>query len=183
MSRVMNRFIGADTFIDLLAFLESFSTMFAGFKVRASRVAAMLRAPSTCFVVVSSTEVVSLDEAVVLHEQLEKVGMPFGALLVNRVRPSYVAPEALDGLAARLLSAANGVEDLGSSATIEHAAERIEQACRDYAMLAEIDAARISEVQGRLGESGSQVWTVPLFDGDVHDIESLAAFADHVFDG
>ena len=55
------------------------------------------------------------------------------------------------------------------------------RACQDYAVLSEMDAARVEAVTRRLGADGDQVWTVPLFDGDVHDLESLAAFADHVF--
>jgi anion-transporting ArsA/GET3 family ATPase len=183
LGRVMNRFIGAGTFIELLNFIESFSTMFGGFKVRANRVAAMLRSRKTSFVIVSSTEVVSLDEAVSLHAHLHANGMPFGGLLVNRVRTPYLTPEELDGLSARLVTAAEQLtgDAAVDAVTLQGAAERVERACQGYALLAEIDSARVTEVTQRLGEDGARVWTVPLFEGDVHDIESLAAFADNVF--
>jgi anion-transporting ArsA/GET3 family ATPase len=183
LARVMNRFIGASTFTELLTFIESFATMFGGFKHRANRVAAMLRSPTTGFVIVSSTEVVSLDEAVVLHGYLQKAGMPFGALLINRVRPAYLTPEELDGLQARLLKAAQELQGGSalSAAQAKAASERVARACEDYAVLSEVDASRVAEVTQRLGADAEHLWTVPLFDGDVHDIPSLAAFADHVF--
>ena len=179
---VMNRFIGVETFMGLLGFIESFGTMFGGFSARASRVAEMLRAPSTAFVIVTSTETVALDEAVSLHSQLSRRHMPFGALLVNRVRPAYLAPEDLDGLAERLTQAAAGVAALRlyEDRELTRATTRVEQACRDYAVLAEVDVERLAALEARLSGDRDKVWQVPLFERDVHDLESLAAFADHV---
>jgi hypothetical protein len=142
----------------------------------------MLRAPSTAFVVVTSTEVVALDEAISLHAQLAERRMPFGAMLVNRVRPPYLQPEDLDGLADRLVASAAGVAalDLYEERQLARAATRVERACRDYAVLAEADIERVSGLEDRLSEDRERIWRVPLFDRDVHDLESLAAFADHV---
>ena len=183
LARVMNRFIGAGTFIELLNFIESFATMFGGFKHRANRVAAMLRSPSTGFVIVTSTEVVSLDEAVSLHGHLHETGMPFAALLINRVRAPYLSTDELEGLQDRLAKAADQLEGdaVLSEAVKQATSEGVARACENYAVLSEMDALRIAEVTERLGDDGGRVWTVPLFEGDVHDIASLAAFADHVF--
>ena len=182
LARVMNRFMGARTFMDILNFVQAFSGMFGGFKERASRVAAMLRAPSTAFVIVSSTEVISLDEATKLHERLRTQSMPFGALLINRVRPPYLSAEGVDALEERLVSLSADLVEVGEDEA-KGLAKRLSEACHDYALLAEVDAQRVKEVTQRLGDDRGCVWTVPLFDGDVHDIASLSAFADHVFEG
>jgi anion-transporting ArsA/GET3 family ATPase len=179
---VMNRFIGVETFMSLLNFIESFGSMFGGFAARAERVAEMLRAPSTAFVVVTSTESVALDEAVSLHAQLATQGMPFGALLVNRVREPYLEASDLDGLSDRLMASAARVPSLHlyEERELKRATKRVERACRDYAVLSQVDGERLVELEARLGGDAGQIWTVPLFDRDIHDLEDLAAFADHV---
>mgnify|MGYP001126672495 CR=1 FL=1 len=180
LARVMNRFVGARTFMDILNFVQAFSGMFAGFKERAKRVAEMLRSPSTGFVIVSSTETVSLSEAASLHAHLKAQDMPFAALLINRLRYPHLASEDLEGLSERFLEGFKRV-DGGEEADLLASAEGLEAACRDYAMLADVDAERVAEIAARFGEDGGNIWTVPLFHQDVHDIASLSAFADHVF--
>ncbi len=184
LESVMNRFIGAQTFLELMAFIDSFGSMFGGFTARAKAVSALLRDPSTAFVVVSSTEDAALTEAMSLHAQLGVEGMPFEAMVVNRVRPAYLRPEDLDGLSDRLMASSSGVPSLRlyEERQLKRAMDRVEAACRDYAVLAEVDAERLTELEGRLKGDAARIWTVPLFDRDVHDIESLAAFADHVFE-
>ena len=180
LARVMNRFVGARTFMDILNFVEAFSGMFAGFKERADRVAEMLRAPTTGFVIVSSTEAVSLEEAVSLRGHLKNQHMPFGALLINGVREPHLAAPDLEGLSQRFFEALERSAEADPS-TMKATAERLEAACRDYAILAEVDAERVADVSERFGADGSKIWRVPLFQNDVHDIASLSAFADHVF--
>ncbi|MDP6943966.1 MAG: ArsA-related P-loop ATPase [Myxococcota bacterium] len=185
IERVMNRFIGAQTFVDLLGFIESFGSMFGGFSDRARSVATLLHAPSTAFVVVTSTDVSALDEAISLRDQFARERMPFEALVVNRMRAPYLDADALEGLSDRLLASTSGVAALRlyEERQLTRACRRVERACRDYAVLARVDAERVRDLADRLGGDGDQIWTVPLFDRDVHDIESLAAFADHVFAG
>ena len=181
LARVMNRFVGARTFMDILTFVQAFSGMFGGFKERAQRVAAMLRSSRTAFVIVSSTELVALKEAMNLYVRLGEQEMPFGALLINRVRPAYLEDDALAALPDRLSALGSKLEGVDPE-RLEATRERVAQACRDYTVLAEVDATRIAEFSERLGSDSDRVWTVPLFDGDVHDIASLSAFADHVFE-
>jgi len=182
---VMNRFIGVETFVSLLNFIESFGSMYGGFAARAKRVAEMLRAPSTAFVVVTSTEALALDEAVALHSRLGTQRMPFGALLVNRVRSPYLEGSQIEGLSDRLMSAAEEVPALRlyEARELKRATRRVERACRDYAVLAEVDGERLVALGERLGADAGQIWTVPLFERDIHDLENLAAFADHVVQG
>ena len=182
LAPVMNRFIGVSTFIDLLNFIEAFSSMFGGFKARADRVSAMLRSPSTGFVIVSSTEAISLNEASALHKKLDTRSMPFGAMIINRVRPPYVSAEEVEALSSRLEAAAERHLNPEDQHEVAQATEAVLDACRDHALVADMDAARIDDVAKILAEDAERLWTVPLFRGDVHDIKGLSDFADHVFE-
>jgi anion-transporting ArsA/GET3 family ATPase len=78
------------TGIDMLAELSHFFRALAGgvtegFGERTRRVAALLRAPETAFVIVTSPEPDPAQEAIYLAEQLERAGMGGGELVVNRV--------------------------------------------------------------------------------------------------
>ena len=181
--RVMNRFIGADTFLALLDFIEAFSALYDGFTQRADRVSELLRSDELGFAIVSSTDHSSIDECTSLYDTLAAKEMPFGALLVNRVREPYLPGGVPAGAAsAHLQTAAAGLLDEGADAeAVASLIARVAGACDDYALLADADAARVSALRARLGDDGDRVWTVPLFDRDIHDLAGLAAFANHVF--
>ncbi len=177
--RGLNKFVGADTFLALLEFIQSFHEMYDGFKERAGRVRTILRSPDVAFIVVTSTEQSSIDEASFFHEQLKRSQMPFGAMVVNRTRQSYLEGTSQAGLAARVAEAVEPHVDTAAPAVGERAAWAVER----YEALAAVDGERTDALRAHLGKTGDSLVPVPLFERDIHDIASLSAFADHVVAG
>jgi hypothetical protein len=153
--------------------------MYAGFKARAQRVKEILRSPDVAFLIVTSTDGAAIDEADYFHEQLKRGGMPFGAVLVNRVRDLHLPAEDIDGLGAHLLEVA---PKIGDRAALEHVAAVAEEAVRDWHILSRVDAQRVDEVRSRfsLRGDGARVVPVRLFDRDIHDIGALARYGEIV---
>ncbi|PIE19151.1 MAG: hypothetical protein CSA66_02965 [Proteobacteria bacterium] len=181
--RGLNRFIGADTFLGLLDFIQSFQEMYGGFKARAARVREILRSDDVAFVIVSTTSRAAIDEATFFYEQLTLNEMPFGAVVVNRVRQSQLCPDQLDDLDRHLIEAARGCPPmrLYDGYQVSRILERAAAACRDYETLAQVDIDRLATVRERFSKDAGRVYPVPLFEKDIHDIASLARFGDHVF--
>ncbi|MFO0751486.1 MAG: ArsA-related P-loop ATPase, partial [Myxococcota bacterium] len=174
--RGLNKFVGADMFLNLLEFIQSFHDMYAGFKARAARVREILRAPDVAFVVVTSTDKAAIDEAVFFYEQLVKGHMPTGGVLVNRVRRPFLNHADAVGLGAHILEVAPKV---GDHAALERVAHTAETAALAWEILARTDQERVTEL-GLALPAGARVVPVPLFARDIHDVETLAQFAEHV---
>jgi len=180
--RGLNRFVGADTFVDLLDFISSFDQMYGGFKARARRVREILRSPDVAFVIVTSTAEAAIDEGGFFYDQLVRGRMPFGAVVVNRVREPFMEDGDLDGLADHLIHAARAADEMKGfdGYHVSRFLERAAHACVDYETLARVDADRVAAVRERFERDRDKVYPVPLFERDIHDIGSLARFADHV---
>ena len=112
--KIVKRIVGSDVLEDTAEFFTNLEGMYEGFKQRAREVAALLQSPSTSFVVVTSPAEESVSEATFFASRLNEAGLPFGALVVNRVHPRFgdgtdVKPRQLaklerDGDVARLLA-------------------------------------------------------------------------------
>lgn len=87
--RVVKRIVGADVLQDTAEFFGNLEGMYDGFKQRARDVANLLRSDATSFVVVTSPAQESVNEATFFATRLNEEGLPFGALVVNRVHPHY----------------------------------------------------------------------------------------------
>jgi len=177
--RGLNKFVGAEMFLNTLEFVQSFHDMYAGFKQRAGRVKEILRSQDVSFLIVTSTDSAAIDEASFFHEQLKRGGMPFGALLVNRVRTEHLAEGEIDGLADHILAVS---PPIGDRAALERVAHVAEEAARDWHVLARVDKARVIELEALMASRGDpgSVIPVPLFQRDIHDIGALSRYAEIV---
>jgi len=174
--RGLNKFVGADMFLNLLEFIQSFHDMYAGFKQRAARVREILRADDVSFVVVTSTDRAAIDEAVFFHGQLARGRMPTGGVLVNRVRQPFLPHAEAVGLGEHVLAV---TPPLGDRHAPERVAAAAERAALSWEVLARTDAQRVAELKQSL-PTAAQVVPVPLFARDIHDLETLTRFAEHV---
>ena len=87
--RIVKRIVGAEVLEDTAEFFNNLEGMYEGFKERAREVSRLLKSPITSFVVVTSPAEESVAEATFFASRLEEAGLPFGALVVNRVHPHY----------------------------------------------------------------------------------------------
>lgn len=87
--KVVKKIVGAEVLDDTAEFFGNLEGMYDGFKERAREVAALLKSRSTSFVVVTSPAEESVQEATFFAARLNEAGLPFGALVVNRVHPRY----------------------------------------------------------------------------------------------
>jgi anion-transporting ArsA/GET3 family ATPase len=85
--KIVQRIVGTDVLKDTAEFFGSLEGMYDGMKQRAREVANLLRSDVTSFIVVTSPSEDSVNEATFFASRLNESGLPFGALVVNRVHP------------------------------------------------------------------------------------------------
>ena len=107
---------------------------------RGAHVKALLHSPGTAFLLVTSLEREPVAETIYFHERMREAGLPFAALVVNRVRePVGDDPEPLD-LEPALLA-------------------KVQASAAEAALLAARDAEGLERLRGALGDP--VVVTVP----------------------
>jgi anion-transporting ArsA/GET3 family ATPase len=161
-----DRYLGLQFLADVSEFFLAFESMYAGFKERAAAVHALLRAPSSGFVLVASPARVAIDEALYFHRRLAEADMPFVATVVNRVHPDPA--EAGGG---RKRSRGRG----GSAQVEPELAQALLSAYGDLHRLARAERRVISRLEV---DTGEPLVLVPEMESDVHDLRGLAQVGD-----
>ncbi len=182
----VGRFLGAEVFLQILAFLDSFSSMYDGFAERSRSVESFLRSDELAFLIVTAPERSALEEALFLRTTLEQNGMPFGAFVVNRVHLPYLPED--DGEGARGATSltdqrleqhfARALSQSTSQVTEERArqiAARVVARRRDMHALVERDRANLDLLRAEVGDE--HILLVPHFPEDIHDLHGLRRFA------
>jgi anion-transporting ArsA/GET3 family ATPase len=173
--RRLARFVGSAFLEDMARFFIEFNAVLGGFRERAHEVATILRQPDVGFVLVSSAEPMSVDEAIFFHERLVQSRMPLGGFVVNRVHQRGPAAPGRELLIERL-SARPELRGYSPDDVVQVAAD-FDRTYREFQALAEIDATQIERL-ARASGGAAPVVTVPFFDRDVYDVEGLAAMVD-----
>ena len=168
--KLVDRFLGLQFLQDLSEFFLAFEGMYDGFKERAARVHALLRDPSSGFVLVAGPSVQALEEALYFRRRLDEKAMPFVAHVLNRVHPDP-AQEGAGRRPGRASREARIEPDL---------AERLAEVFRDQQTLAGVDQKRVDRLEV---ETGERPILVPELEQDVHDLRGLAVVAEAIFAG
>lgn len=157
-----DRALGLQFLRDLSEFFLAFDGMYDGFKERAAAVHALLRLPSSGFLVVGSPQAQALAEVEYFHARLLEKGMPFVGFVVNRVHGPGSPRASRGGSLASGSGLARGLAD------------RLAQLYREQQALARAEERAIArlEVDSRTG-----ALRVPELDADVHDLRDLAQVA------
>jgi anion-transporting ArsA/GET3 family ATPase len=166
---IFARVTGVDMLGQLSGFFRSLSGVLDGFGERTRKVSALLRAPSTTFMVVSSPEAEPAREAEFLLERLARTDMPVGELIVNRVNVHSLHGVPAEELTEKLAPA------LG-----RQLATRVSSNLADFDLLADRDSRAIERLSHAWG-AGEPI-VVPQLDEDVQDLLGLARIAEHLFD-
>jgi anion-transporting ArsA/GET3 family ATPase len=164
----LRRITGVDLLADLSTFFGLLGDMTEDFKVRAAQVEKMLKADTTAFVLVTSAQSDSIDEAIWFRRTLEEGGLPFAGVIVNRVHHDTVGDADPGDVGAAL----DGALD-------PELAVQVVQNFRDYHLLAVHDTHNIERLTADLG--GQPALLVPHLDDDVHDITGLLRVHRYLF--
>lgn len=176
----VSRFVGADTFLGILEFLQSFSGMTSGFTERARRVRTMMGQADVSFVLLSGPERASIDEGLYFYRKLKERNMPFGAFVVNRVRTGFVSDTADAHLLAASMWSVPAVR-IYSRPLVDRVAEKLAKAVEEYSKLVHGDTRQLSYIRSQLPDP-DVVYPVPYFDRDIHDIGGLFRFQRHLLE-
>jgi anion-transporting ArsA/GET3 family ATPase len=165
---VLRRVTGVDLMEDLSVFFSALSGVLDGFRERAAGVKQLLGDPATTFLIITSPEREPVEEAIFFRGKLREAGMPFGALVVNRVHPLAEGGDEVDEAA---LAA-----ELGGDAAL---ARKVARTLREFRVLAHRDTAAVQRLREDVGDDDPIL--VPHLDGDVHDVDGLVAVHRHLF--
>jgi anion-transporting ArsA/GET3 family ATPase len=174
--KTLSRFTGVEMLQELADFLVSLAPMYDVFKERAAAVKELLGSDETAFVLVSSPDPLTVEEAIYFHTLLRQNKMPVAAIVANRVN-TCAAPSGeegqrqIDGLAAHLAGATSGFP--------EPVEARLLKAIADTRLLAEVDAASLERIER--GCAPTPLVRVRRFERDIHDLAGLWAFDRQLF--
>jgi anion-transporting ArsA/GET3 family ATPase len=170
-SRIVSKILGGQLLRDISAFVAALDTMFGGFRERADITYALLKEPTTAFVVVAAPERDALREAAYFVDRLESEGMPLAGVVVNRMQT--LAAPALSG--SRAAAASEQLEDRSSTADDgDDLAGLTPALLRLHADLAAVATRHDGHVRRFVaGHPGVRLSTVPASATDIHDLEGL----------
>lgn len=159
--RAVSTVVGTDVVNDVIAFFQAFEGMEEGFRKRAERVQSLLEDPRTTFVLVTSPHHDRVTEASWFVERLKAAGMSVSVLIANRVHPRFREPDGGP------FPSVGGLEELRQLLVN---LEQLESA-------AESEEAALDQLRK---DALAPLRSVPLLDGDVHDIAGLEVVARHL---
>ncbi len=164
----LRRVTGVDLLADLSTFFILLGDMTDDFSLRATQVEQMLRANTTAFLLITSAQPESIEEASWFHRTLEEGGLPFAGVVVNRVHHDMLGDREPGDVAPALES------ELESDLAL-----RVARNFHDYHVLARRDERNIDRFATEL--DGRPLLLVPHFDDDVHDVEGLLRMHRYLF--
>jgi anion-transporting ArsA/GET3 family ATPase len=183
--QVADRVLGSQFLEDIAEFFILFQTMYEGFVQRASAVERLLRDKRTTFVVVSTLEAAPVSEAEFFIQVLTAKRFNLGALVLNKVMPSYLLDEQAEERAASLCEEAGEIARMeGLASSLETDEEQLSRVLyevaanfRNFAMVARRESGLRKELQVR----PEVVASVPEFEGDIHDVAGLLRLGEKIW--
>ncbi len=165
----LQRLTGIDVLRDMQAFFDAIGPLRDGFVTRATAVRQLLRDDATHFVVITSPEPVPAAEALALRRHLDQAGMPFRAVIVNRVTPAALAPHGPPG--GEVAVSLRVALDPALAAVVASAWEEDQQH-------AAADRQAVTELAAATGDRSPTV--IAALPGDIADLPALARIADRL---
>ena len=182
--QVADRILGSQFLEDISEFFILFQTMYEGFVERARAVERLLHDRRTTFVVVSTLESAPAAEAEFFIESLGSKKFHLGALVLNKVLPSYFLDAAActtaEDLEKQALRVAEGLPSslsLGDPAQTARVLVEVAESFQRFHVVAQ----RETEERAELGSTPEVVATVPYFDSDIHDLGGLLQLGETIW--
>jgi anion-transporting ArsA/GET3 family ATPase len=182
MIGALQRITGFDVLRDISEFIRSFTGMHAGFRDRAANVQALLCASRSTFLLVTSPNPRTVDEAIDFYQKLIDRGMPLSGFILNRVHADALAePGATEAWETMRQDPARILRGLDLPAHADLAV-RVAENFERFEVLARMDTAQIARLE-RACPGPFARRTVPVFDRDVHDLSGLTRINHYLFRG
>jgi anion-transporting ArsA/GET3 family ATPase len=135
----------------------------------------------TTFLVVSTLEAAPLHEAEFFIDALDERKLHLGALVLNKVLPTYLRRTATTGVAKRLCDdadeAALALDEAGAPDDVARVLRTIGESFLNY----QVVAKREAEQKASLARSPEVVATVPYFDADIADLSGLLRLGEQIW--
>jgi anion-transporting ArsA/GET3 family ATPase len=172
--QIADRILGSQFLEDIAEFFMLFQTMYDGFVERARAVERLLHDRRTTFVVVTTLEVAPVHEAEFFVEALRERHLHLGAVLMNKVLPSYLLDKPATTSASRMCDDAESIAaslppGIGDRKDLERVLHEVGKSFLNFQVVAKREAEQRSE----LGATAEVVATVPYFDTDIYDLGGL----------
>jgi anion-transporting ArsA/GET3 family ATPase len=170
---VADRILGSQFLQDIAEFFLLFQTMYDGFVERAKAVTRTLSDKRTTFVVVSTLEAAPVREAEFFIEALGDRRFPLGAVVLNKVLPSWFEDRRAAVVARRLCADA---KELAAALPIEAepaAVARVMGEVGESFLNFRVVATREAEQRAELAKGADVVATIPYADHDITDLAGL----------
>ncbi|MFB6350519.1 MAG: ArsA family ATPase [Bradymonadaceae bacterium] len=182
--KTLSKFTGRELLAELSVFLQSFSPMFEGFKERAELVRDLLTGDRCSFLVVTSPDPHTKDEALHFYEELGTERVAVEGFVVNRVHPHWVDREQFDREPEKLAASLAEVEGEeppfdDEQGRVAVADKLLENAASFYVMAVK-DARSIEEMREYLARD-IPIATVPYFAQDIHSLSGLDRVRQAIF--
>jgi anion-transporting ArsA/GET3 family ATPase len=178
-----DRILGSQFLEDIAEFFLLFQTMYPGFVERAKAVKRLLRDRRTTFLVVTTLEVAPAREAEFFLAALADQQFNAGALVLNKVLPSYLLDAGAARVAERLRADAPAVAQQVPDAGPPAAVARVLREVADSFLNFEVVAKREAELRTELGPAADVVVSVPSFETDIFDVAGLVRLGRAMWDG
>ncbi|MDO8461806.1 MAG: ArsA-related P-loop ATPase, partial [Deltaproteobacteria bacterium] len=166
---VFDRLAGFSFLSELSEMLISIAGLLGGFQNRAASVMELLRDKSVGFLLVTSPESTSIQDALYFLKEIRRFKLPFVGFVINRVHHSF-------------LESQKGRESLKSRTgeIPDRLAAPLFQNLEEMEFLAERDEENLSLLEEVSGRNILRL-KVPLLKEDVHDLKTLAKMGDYLF--
>ena len=180
---VADRILGTKFLEDIAEFFSLFQTMEKGFVSRAKEVTRVLEDRRTTFAVITTLEASPLHEAEFFMQALQARKLQLGALVLNKVLPSYLRDDGATDAAELLRSAS-------SELAVELAPLVSAPEARVAGVLAEVAASfanfrvvaqREAEQRAELSVAPEVTVAVPYLDADIHDLGGLLQLGERLW--
>jgi len=171
---VADRILGSKFLQDIAEFFLLFQTMYRGFVERAEAVTRTLADKRTTFVVVSTLEAAPVQEAEFFIDALEERGLHLGAVVLNKVLPTWFLDKGSTGAAEALCArsealAAQLPRELGAPDQVARVLHEMGESFLNF----QVVAKREAEIRAELSAAPEVVASVPYFDHDITDLTGL----------
>jgi anion-transporting ArsA/GET3 family ATPase len=179
---VADRILGSAFLEDVAEFFILFQSMYSGFVQRAKAVERVLSDRRTAFIVVTTLESAPVREAEFFIDALSAKKFHLGALVLNKVLPSYLCDDGASEVARRLCNDSEGIaaslpEELGDPDDVARVLAELGESFLNF----QVVAKREAEQRAVLAHAADVVVPVPYLDTDVHDIGGLLTVGEAIW--